>query len=158
MDTFASLDELKLRLDWTLDDDEERIAEAALEDASDMARYHGRDWTKDNAPRMVRTLVLKACKRYMSNPEGYTQSRAGDETLAWNDKAGENAGTVYFTREEIDLLRAMSGRAQGGFAAAEIVAWGPRRSTRQTYRDTGYVPVQGGGDPFPMFADPKEPW
>ena len=82
MEPFATLDELKFRLPWTLDTDEERDASGALEDASDLARGYGRDWVDaPDAPRLVRTLVLKAVKRYMNNPEGITQSRAGDETL-----------------------------------------------------------------------------
>ncbi len=44
MEAFATLDELKQRLDWDLDPSEERIATAALADASDEAAVHGRDW------------------------------------------------------------------------------------------------------------------
>jgi hypothetical protein len=51
----------------------------------------------------VKTLTLKSAARYLRNPNGYTQSRAGDETLAWSD-IRRDAGTVYFTREEIRLL------------------------------------------------------
>lgn len=139
MAVFATLDELKNRLDWTLDADEERIAQAALEDASDLACYYGKDWEPATAPRMVRTLVLRACKRYMDNPQGYTQSRAGDETLGWSDAHGENAGTVYFTKEEQDLLRGLAGR-QSGIYSTPISAWGPQRKT------SGTVPVDYGGD------------
>ncbi|MCX4396044.1 hypothetical protein ACFVZJ_05320 [Streptomyces sp. NPDC058322] len=38
----ATLDDLKGRLDWDLDD-ELRIAAGALDDASDLAATHGRD-------------------------------------------------------------------------------------------------------------------
>ena len=152
MEPFATLDELTGRLDWTLDADELRIAATALEDASDLARGYGRDWDAATAPRLVRTLVLKACKRYMPNPNGYTQSRAGDETLGWNDAAGENAGTVYFTADEQKLLKGLAGKAPG-LVSAPITAWGPQRK-----RPVGLVPVEGGQKPFPLYADEVDPW
>ncbi|MEU6056980.1 hypothetical protein [Streptomyces sp. NPDC047097] len=145
---YATLDDLKERLDWTLDGDEERIALSALEDASDLAAHYGRDWPSDAAPRTVRTLVLRACKRYMSNPEGYVQSRAGDESLGWSDAAGENAGTVFFTGEEIKLLATLAGRATGLYSAG-VTAW---RSVRRPVT-AGLVPVENAGKPFPLFAD-----
>ncbi|AWY07576.1 head-to-tail adaptor [Streptomyces phage Yosif] len=150
---YASLDDLKGRLDWELDADEERIARSALEDASDLAAAYGRDWAEESAPRLVRTLVLKSCSRYMNNPQGYTQSRAGDETLAWNDAQGENAGTVYFTDEEIKLLRNLAGK-KPGFASVELTAW----RTKARPGADGSVPVDYGGEPFPMFGDEVSPW
>ncbi|AXQ61068.1 head-to-tail adaptor [Streptomyces phage Hank144] len=152
---FATLDELKARLDWTLDADEERIATSALEDASDLARaYAGRDWIPvTTAPRLVRTLVLKACKRYMNNPSGYTQSRAGDETLGWNDDAGTDAGTVYFSGDEQRMLAEIGGR-KAGLISAEISAW---NSVRRPVH-AGLVPVEGGDKQLPFFREDGEPW
>jgi hypothetical protein len=150
---YATLDDLKGRLDWELDDDELRIAATALEDASDLAASHGRDWPEDSAPRLVRTLVLRSATRYMRNPHGYTQSRAGDETLAWADQ-GQDAGTVYFTREEIRLLGELAGR-KPGLSSAVVSAWNskPRSVT------AGMVPVDHhGGAPFPFFPTPDGPW
>ncbi|MFE2988626.1 hypothetical protein [Streptomyces sp. NPDC059262] len=109
---YAQLDELRGRLDWELDEDELRIATGALDDASDLAATYGRDWPEESTPRLVRTLVLKSAARYMRNPNGYIQSRAGDETLAWSD-IGRDAGTVYFTRDEIRLLEELAGRKRG---------------------------------------------
>ncbi|GAA0967418.1 hypothetical protein [Actinocorallia libanotica] len=149
---YATLDELTARLDWTLDADEERIAASALEDASDLAAHYGRDWPETNVPRLVRTLVLKAAVRYMRNPDGYTQSRAGDETLAWSDASGENAGTVYFTDEEIKLLEGLGGR-KPGLGSVQVSAWNSKIRHRP-----GLVPVDYGGDAFPLFADEEEPW
>jgi hypothetical protein len=152
MSLLATIEELRDRIDWVLDADELRIAAGALQDASDLARGYGRDWNAETVPRMVRTLVLKACKRYLSNPNGYTQSRAGDETLGWNDAAGENAGTVYFTADEQKLLKGLAGKAPG-LVSAPITAWGPQRKAQ-----VGLVPVQGGQKPFPLFADEVDPW
>ncbi|OKI45108.1 hypothetical protein [Micromonospora sp. CB01531] len=152
MAEFATLDELKDRLDWTLDADEERIAQAALEDASDLACFYGKEWAAGAAPRMVRTLVLRACKRYMDNPAGYTQSRAGDETLGWNDAAGENAGTVHFTKDEQALLKTLAGKRPGIYSAA-ISAWGPQRK-----HTPGLVPDAGSNEPIQYFANDEDPW
>jgi plasmid stabilization system protein ParE len=150
---YATLEDLKARLDWELDEDEARIAGGALEDASDLAAHYGRNWAEDAAPRLVRTLVLKATSRYMKNPDGYTQSRAGDETLAWNDKAGENAGTVYFSDEEIKLLAALGGR-KPGIVSVPIVAYG----SKIRRGDLGRVPVDYDGKSFPLYDDPVSPW
>jgi len=154
MTDLATLDDLKKRLDWTLDADEERIAAGALEDASDLARAHADrpDWTDVTAPRLARTLVLKACKRYMSNPEGLTQSRAGDETLGWNDAAGENAGTVYFSDDEIKHLAQLGGRRHG-LVSVQVRAWNSSPAKVE-----GLVPSADGTKSFPFFNSDTDPY
>ncbi|WP_372407210.1 hypothetical protein [Streptomyces luteireticuli] len=145
---------MRARLDWPLDDHELRIAASALEDASELAASYGRDWPEDTAPRLVKTLVLKATSRYMRNPNGYTQSRAGDETLAWSEAHGRDAGTVYYTREEIRLLTELGGR-KPTLASADVMAWGSKVRPEVT----GTVPVgYPGGDQFPLFSDDRGPW
>jgi hypothetical protein len=151
MDPFASLEELTARLDWTLDEGEERIAHSSLEDASELARAHGRDWDADTAPRLVRTLVLKAAARYMKNYQGYITSRAGDETVGWSDKAGEDMGTVYFSRDEIKMLQDLAGR-RTALISVPVVAW-----QVGTEVDNGTRPVEGGGKNFPMYQVGGEP-
>ncbi len=162
MTAFAIVEELQARVDHTFDADEERIAAAALEDASDLARAYGREsWlSATSAPRLVRTLVLRAVARYMNNPEGFVQSRAGDETLIWSDKIGDNAGTVYFTRDEIALLAELAGKTKG-FTSIQTVAWDSTYSPQSGYRHSkaGHVPVDyPGGEPFPLFSDDTGPW
>ncbi|MEW1694488.1 hypothetical protein [Streptomyces sp. NPDC091278] len=151
---YATLDELTERVDWELDADERRIAASALQDASDLAAFHGREWPVSAVPRLVKTLVLKAVKRYMDNPAGYTQSRAGDETLAWGDAHGRDAGSVYFTREEIRLLEELAGR-RPGLASVPVMAWG---TVLGSAVGTGRVPVEGPGSSFPFFSDDRGPW
>ncbi|MFI5861815.1 hypothetical protein [Streptomyces sp. NPDC051546] len=151
---YAALNELKDRLDWDLDPDELRIAAGALEDASDLAATYGRDWPEASLPRLVRTLVLKAAARYMRNPNGYTQSRAGDETLAWSDAHGRDAGSVYFTREEIRLLEELAGRKRG-ITSVAVSAWGTKPQRAEA---SGLVPVDySPAAPFPLFGD-EGPW
>ncbi|MEV1109940.1 hypothetical protein AB0I95_14955 [Micromonospora sp. NPDC049751] len=152
MEPFASLDDLKARLDWALSEDEERIADSALDDASELARAYGRDWDADTAPRLVRSLVLKACARYLRNPDGYTTSRAGDETLSWSDAHGRDAGSVYFTREEQGLLKTLAGGAVGIYSVP-MTAWrgGPGRPVQTTVR------TAGTDEPFEFWAG-ADPW
>ena len=157
---YASLDELKDRLDWELDAAGQRIAESALDDATELAIEYGREWPDSAVPRLVRTLVLRAARRFVENPQGYTVSRAGDETVQWNDAAGENAGSVYFTRDEQKLLAGLAGSGRG-LSSATVSAWGPQRRDPQMrgIPPAAYVPVQGDpNSPFPLFCDAQEPW
>lgn len=155
---FATVEELVDRLDWDLDAKEMRMAAAALEDASDLARGIGKESWVDStiAPRLVRVTVLNACKRYMQNPAGYTQSRAGDETLGWAD-LGDKAGSVFFTDDEERLIRGLAGQASGLYVA-NTYAWSARPDKVDVF-----VPVSltrdGMFGPFPMFAagDPAAP-
>ncbi|XVS66068.1 hypothetical protein ACQPYE_08445 [Actinosynnema sp. CA-299493] len=151
MEPFATLDQLKARLDWTLDEDEERLGAAALDDLSGWARHYGRPWPDPlAAPQLVRTLVLGAAVRYMRNPEGYVTSRAGDETLTWAE-LGDRAGSAHFNRDELRALTSMSGKT--ALLTAPVTSWATRPKS-----DASYVPVTGGGKPFPMFSDPESPW
>ncbi|WP_329793878.1 hypothetical protein V1227_18910 [Lentzea sp. DG1S-22] len=151
MEPFATLEQLKARLDWTLDEDEERLGAAALDDLSGWARYYGRPWPDPlTAPQLVRTMVLGAAVRYMRNPEGYVTSRAGDETLTWSE-LGDRAGSAHFNSDELRALTSMSGKTS--LLTAPVTAWNSRPKPV-----AGYVPVTGGGKPFPMFSDPESPW
>lgn len=96
-----------------------------MEDASDLAAVYDREWPEDTAPRLMRTLVLKAAARYMRNPNGYTHSRACDETLAWSDAHGRDAGSIYFAREDIRLLEELAGR-KCGITSVIVSSWDSR--------------------------------
>lgn len=70
------------------------MIEEYLEDASDQAMYYGeREWTELTTPQAVKRIIANAVARFMRNPEGLAQSRAGDETMAWQDVP--EAGAVY---------------------------------------------------------------
>lgn len=156
----ATVEELQARLDWVLDAGEQGVAQGALDDLSDDARYYGiESWNSDTAPRQAKSLVLRAAARYMRNPDGYTQSRAGDETLAWADQ-GERAGTAGFTLIEQKMLTNISGRSTSGLHVVPLVAWG----TSDTREGPGYIrPVAGSYGaatprPFPFFESPDTYW
>jgi hypothetical protein len=156
MDSLASVAELRARCDWDFDDNEDRAAAGYLEEASDLARTYGNAaWTLTTAPRMVKTIVISSVRRYMRNPEGFIQSRAGDETVIFAD-LGHDAGSIYFTPAEIKLIRGLSG---GGLRTATVNAWGTSARASHSAR-VGNVPVAGwpGEKPFPYYADPESPW
>ena len=148
----ASLEDLKLRLDWELDANEERVATAALEDLSNEARFFGSaTWSgPTTSPQFVRTLVLKAAARYMKNVEGYVQSRAGDESVQWSE-IPDIMGTASFTKEEERKL------AQVARPSSLIVAQTYAYSSRPASDDllARLVPPYGGGQWFP-FLDGNE--
>lgn len=151
MSALATIEELQARCDWTFDADEERAALGYLEEASDLARAYGRDtWTETTVPRTAKSIIISAVRRFMRNPDGYTQSRAGDETLAWAD-IGADAATIYFTNAETKLLRGMAGNV--GLVSAQATAWGNHRRAGDC--STGSVPVSGwpGEKEFPYYAD-----
>jgi hypothetical protein len=154
---YASLDELKERLDWTPDEAGERLAKAALDDATVLAMEYGRQWPQDDPPRLVRTLVLRAARRFVENPQGYTTSRAGDETVQWGDAHGRDAGSVYFTRDEQKLLASLAGRSKG-ITSVDVSAWGPQRAHPRKMV-AGLVPDPGSpNNPIHFFSDGVEPW
>lgn len=150
---FAELTELKNRLEWTLDADEERIAQGALDDLSADATFHGNPrWTDATVPPYVSTLVLKAAQRYMRNPDGYETSRAGDEALGWGERPGNESGSAEFTAKEIAAIRTLV--RPPVFGSINVQAYGTRLRPMQA----GLVPAQGGGDPVHMFSSDTEPW
>lgn len=145
---FATIEELQARLDFEMDDTERRLGQAALEDLSDEARHYGSfNWSGPNtSPRVIRTWVLKAAYRYMKNIEGYIQSRAGMETVAWPELT-EVMGTASFTDKEIARIRSIARPAALGNAGTYVYGKGEGASISDTW-----VPVHYGGRHFPLIA------
>lgn len=143
---FASVADLNL--DFDLDDGQTRDAEQALEEASNLARYYGADWPDPAiAPYMVRTIVLRAVRAYMRNPDGFTQSRAGDETVGWPDRGISPIGRVEFTPDEIKMLQSLAGKDVSGVMSVQMFAW-----TNKPVDPDIYVPVIGSTEkPFPFL-------
>lgn len=147
----VDIDDLKARLPFEMDADEEREAQGALDDLSFEAQATGSAaWTDEaNTPPAAKNLILRAAARHMKNYEGYTVSRAGDETTQWAEQ--DTPGSATFTDDEKRMLRVIGGRTPfiGGVGA---YAWGKKTPVRE-----GLVPVVGGS-PFPMYASGTEPW
>lgn len=141
----ASLEALLARLDWDLDDTEKRVATAALEDLSNDARRYGSStWTAVTAPAGVDTMVLRAAVRYMRNPDGYIQSRAGDEIVGWAPR--KEAGAAEFSAAEKDELRELGRKSPLNTIQTYVyMAPGEGRHTRDIH-----VPVHYHGKGFPL--------
>lgn len=125
------------------------MIEQYLEDASDEARYHGREWADTDAPNAVKRMVATAVARFMRNPERLAQTRAGDETLAFQDTEID-----WFTDLEIERLGRLAAPAQlPGFGTIQMVAFNKSNRRRRT-DDAIYVPTSGGaeGKPFPFLT------
>lgn len=148
---FAQVEDVQGRLDFDMSEAERRVCGNALDDMSEEARYHaGQTWPyPEDAPRMVRRLVLTSVTRYMKNLDGLITSRAGDETITLPD-LGELAGAPFFTDTEIETLRAIGGKGQGGFVSAEITAYRTSRRRYKHHHSTLVDTIGGGLDPFPF--------
>jgi len=125
------------------------MIEVYLEDASDVARYYGRDWTELDCPLPVSRMVAAAVARFMRNPERLSQSRAGDETLAFQDSEVD-----WFTDKEIERLGKIGNPRVASFGTIQLVAFGHKRRS-----GVGYVPWGSSDRPFPLYAeqDPFHP-
>lgn len=154
MEVLASIEELRARVPFVMDPDEEREAVGALEDLSDDARHYGSEkWqTPAVTPRQVSKLILKAAARHMKNPDGYTVSRAGDESVSWAER-GEGAGSATFTTAEIQRLNELGGFRSNSFFTVNTFAYG----TKARPQNVGLVPDPGSNEPIQMFTD-GEPW
>lgn len=109
-----------------------------LEDASDQAIYHGeREWTDTSAPAAVKRIVANAVARFVRNPDGFATSRAGDETLAWQEMP--EAGAVYFTKAEIERLQRIGNPRLQSFGTFSVSS-----GASVPLRGDLIVPVKGG--------------
>lgn len=149
----ATVDEVKARADWTLDADEIRSATDSIKSLSIQARYYSKqDWpTRAECPDIVWDMIVSAVVRYLRNTEGASQSRAGDETLMWENRRTEKAGVAYFVDDEIAELRLMasgSGDGYTGFGVIQTYAW--NNGAGRTDLTIGTTP--GHGEPFPWIA------
>ena len=144
---FADLTDVEDLLDFELDEQAQRACVAKLQQASSMARHYARPlgerWPESRCPAIVKTIVINVVERYMRNPDNYTQSRAGDETLAWEGSDGK--GSFHFTDEEKEIL-ADVGRASSGLYSVQTY----QHNATQNPGDA-WIPTSSGSF-FPMFA------
>lgn len=154
MPVFATTEDLAKRLPFEMSPEEKREAQGALEDLTQDAIHLGRrSWTPENVPLEVKNVVLRAAARHMKNYEGYTESRAGDESVAWTDR-GEESGGAHFTNNERKKLQLLAGNSRSGFWSLGATAWG--NSDKPVEKVT--QPTDWQGNEVPMFAHEGEPW
>ena len=155
-EVLATTDELAERLPFVMDPDELREAEGALIDLSDEARHYGSSrWISvETTPESVINLVLRAATRHMKNYEGYTNSRAGDESVSFTDR-GVTAGSAHFTPDEQARLGELGGYRRTNFYSVNTFAYSNRGRTPTT---DGFVPGAGSSEPIPYYRSAMEPW
>lgn len=152
MEPLVTLAELRTRLDWTLEVEEEGMALAALDDASNIVRAYGLNWTRANAPALAKTVVAKATARYLRNPEGYSISRAGEEHVEWGRVEGSEPG-VFLTQAEQKMIANLA--RPSGIYTAPVFAWNGNKELKAEQQ--GYVPTQHGSK-FPYYSLDDSPW
>lgn len=161
MAAMATVDDLQAILGFDMTDEDKRVATGALAYLSGMARHYGnaRWGIQGEVPEYVTTIVLNAARRFMTNPEGFTLSRAGDETVQFAD-LDKDGGNPYFTSEEIAALRAYAGMDAGLYTAGSYAygqVWkADNRVSNTKDGEPGYVPSEYGG--FPMWFSDGSPW
>ena len=152
----VSLDDLSARLPFVMDEDEIREANGALADLSFDAQTIGSaNWTTPlDTPQSVKNLIVRAAARHMKNYEGYTMSRAGDETVQWQDH--DVAGQATFTKDEKSMLKQMGGKVPfiGGVG---VYAYGKRPINPTGWAPVDYALNERRSD-FPMWADAEGLW
>ncbi|MGH8878194.1 MAG: hypothetical protein ACRD0P_12760 [Stackebrandtia sp.] len=100
----ASVEDLEVLMAEPLVSAQRDRAAKLLELVSAEARaVVGRDLTPAQAPAAVASVVLKACERWLRNPQGLTTERLGDYGRGF-DAAGGEAG-AYLTDGERAALR-----------------------------------------------------
>ena len=151
----VAIEDLAARLSFVMDEDEEREALGALEDLSFDAQTTGSAlWqTAESTPQAVKNLIVRAAARHMKNHEGYTVSRAGDETVQWAEQ--DVAGQATFTADEKRMLRTMGGTAPF-IGSVGTYAYG-MKVLAEGMVPVAYAPGMRRSD-FPLYASEVEPW
>lgn len=125
-------------------------ASVALEDASSAAREAAGDlaaWPDAlDVPHPVVRVVLAAARRWWENPEAYTGESLGD-SITYSRKA-EGLAVELTDAERRTCAQYGPARAAGG----GLVSIGLRRGGDGPVETAVEVPVEGGGDPFPLFS------
>lgn len=92
------------------------VIASGLDYASDLAEdVIGHGYPDGKAPPKVSRIVAFAVARWVRNPDGFQQNRAGDETLAWFENKSADPGEIYFTAREIERLQAVGAPRMVGF-------------------------------------------
>ena len=110
----ATVDAFEARLGRTLDGADRARAQAALEDASSLARdvasttYLDQTAVRTPVPGPIRSVVLAAARRAFDNPNGYASENLG--SYSYSRDAAFSRGGVYLTAEEKRTIRRAANR------------------------------------------------
>ena len=121
---FPSIDDVKRRLEEDTTPQMDSMIQEGLRDALDLCQEYGNStWDENTLPERIGRLCAKAVARWIRNPDGFAQSRAGDETLMWQDQ--ERPGEVHFTEDEIAMIQRIAQPQQlSGFGTIQMLAYG----------------------------------
>src|SRR5690606_34257542 len=125
------------------------MAQTAIEDLFEDAKHYGlKTWSENALPSIVRSQILRAAVRYMKNSDGFVQSRAGDETVAWGSDGTGMAGSAHFSATEISVIKdAAEGGDMAEFGSFGTYAWNSRQSATSDI----LVPTYPWGSLFPLY-------
>ena len=127
------------------------MIEAKIDDASDLARHYGSEaWTILTAPPRVKRIVAAVVALFMNNPTGLSQSRAADETLAWQDSPAP--AELYFSEIQIEQLGLLGKPVLPKMGTIQITAY------QTKYYPYISVPVDYGGKAFPFLTPDEVIW
>lgn len=139
----VSLEDFALRLGGISASDEER-AQAVLDDASALVRAEAgdEDWVDDDntleeVPGVIAAITVAVAIRAYRNPDGVRQESIGTYSVAYAD----TSTAVFLTEGERRMIRRAVGLSGIGSISLEG-EW--------TLAAASYVPVEGGGDDFPL--------
>lgn len=141
---YSSRDEVLERLkdmEDELTEHDHVVIDAALEDASAQAQFHGTYWPATAAPPLVHSIVRSAVVRHIRLLDARVLDRTGDETSQWTD-LGEKTGTVFLDDEQKAMLRVLAGKS-AGLHSVSVTAW---TSPGRSRGFNGLVPVGGAGN------------
>lgn len=146
---FATVDDLTA---WLGEGDLDAArAEAVIGAATVLVRSHVGAWQwPDGTPRQVpqafTVVTTQVAARYWQNPTGARQETTGPFSVTYD------GGGVELTDSEVRMLD----QAAHGSSIASKGLW-TLSTTRDELEVTDYRPVEGGGDPIPMFVE-GAPW
>lgn len=140
----VSLDDFALRVGGVSASEEER-AQAVLDDASALVRGEAgtEDWVDDDGaleavPDLIAAITVAVAIRAYRNPDGVRSETIGTYSVAYAD----TSTAVFLTEGERRAIRRTVGMTGIGSVLLEG-EW-----TR--HPAATYVPVEGGGDDFPL--------
>lgn len=145
--TLVSDLEVRLRLEvGSLDGADLAAAEAAIEDASELAHAVARDaglataWTLETVPKAVRVIVTRCARREFRNPDGFQSESMGSGAYSYAYASEETS--AYLTDSEAATITAEA------VAAAADTATGFTGSVRTP---SGYAETSDPEDPTPWW-------
>jgi len=122
----ATVEQLAVRLGYTLEGAEADRALGLLVEASELIRdVAGEDWVGEDGqlsgvPRRVEKICLAVAYRAFTNPEALNQRGIGDSSKGY-DRAGVGGGdAVYLTKSEREAV--LKAAARSSFTAVTLVS------------------------------------